>query len=198
MILGCLGALKVVNLPPFAPVKMPSFATGLLPPSSSGPSAGSSATPPPTVDPRLAQAASTAGGQALTHDGLQPVKVLPGNGELTQFLNTQTNSTDTYVVFGKPGQPQVDTPSPGYVPDGVVGLNSGTIVALNESFSDGRGTLCYNNSNAKILTGFWLPLNQFLRGKSLGASYLVGHGDVPEIPAGDNNNVTCYLYTVSG
>lgn len=152
----------------------------------------------PTVDARLAQAASTQGGQAAIQKGLKATSVIPSNAELAQFLNTQTNSSDTYIVFSLPGQPAVDSPTSGYVPDEVVGLNSGTIVALNQAFADGRGTLCYNNTNVANITGVWLPLNVWLRGKSLGASYRAGHADVDLIPDGSNNDLTCYVYNTSG
>jgi hypothetical protein len=172
------------------------------------PSAVPSSTGP---DPRLAQAASTkAGGMlaALVFPArptyrYAATETLLGNGELETFLNRMTKGSDTYVVFRITNQPQVKDVTEGYIPDVVVSLNTGTIVALMQEFSDTRGTICFNSIPAMDITSsnqtleLWYQVNGYVRGQSLGNfGVRVGHSDVPLVPDGVDP-LTCGLYSTN-
>jgi len=134
----------------------------------------------------MAQADNSAGGQTLHQNGYHSQNML-ADPDLVKFLNDKLPSAGTYVVFSA-GQSKTIRPT--NRPDGVVDTNTGTIVAFVQSFTDERGTLCFNA--ATWVFPKWVAINQALRGKSLDQAITLNHQLLSAIPRGQQ--VACYVF----
>ena len=159
--------------------------------------------PEPTPQDKAAiqQAEASEAGKLLTSTGYKAtIKI--SDPEIVKFLdgeikraNREITNPGPYVVFSV-GKPKTAAAEDNGTPDRVVDVSTGAMVALQEEFTNERGTICYNAQTIDILAGNWVVINQYLRGKSLAQLIHVKSDSVtgltPNFP-----ETNCYIYPTS-
>lgn len=98
-----------------------------------------------------------------------------------------------YVLFSGTTV-QASTPSPNVPSDALVDANNSVISALYQAFSNGRGLLCYNAHDIRLLSTAWVSINTYLWHRNLAEHRVtVSNKEVPQVPA-SLGTVSCYLF----
>lgn len=149
---------------------------------------------PSANDRWLTRSRETEGGRRLIELGLQPSSIIT-NSKLVTFLNDQqkaagASSTGPYVLYVISGQSNPAKPDAAHKPNVAMDATSGTLVALYQDYTNGRGATCFIGISLDALSGWWPYTQTYLWNRSLDAKYAIDHTAVPQIPAG--TTVNCY------
>ncbi len=141
-----------------------------------------------------------AGSDQMKADGYKVSPVLFGAGA-TDTFHLKTKSNNVYVVLSVQGQVPVERPSDAVKPDLILALGTGKIVAVDERYdqSSKRRTTCTTGDYSwQQLIAAWVPIDGYVRHKSMETWQDVGHGDAALLPDGKHDDGTglitsCFL-----
>lgn len=154
---------------------------------------------PPVDQATMDKAAASQGGQLLTSTGYKAIIKVSDEGVI-KFLDQEQKKAGVtnpgpYVVFGL-GKPKTAQAEDNGFTDPVVDASSGTIVAISQEFTNGRGSICFNTSTIDVVQANWVVINQYLRGKSMPQLIPVTSKDVSGLSPGFPDT-PCYVYPTS-
>lgn len=144
----------------------------------------------------LAKASDSAAGQLLRQQGYAATTTIQ-DPDVVHWLDdlekgAKLGNPGPYVIFTK-GVAQADKPDPNVPPDVVVDANYGVDVALQQTYTNHRGLVCYNGVDIRLLGIPWVPINIYVWDTNLGQPVTLTQNQVPQIPA-DMTTVQCHTF----
>jgi len=145
----------------------------------------------------LNKAGASDAGQTLKRQGFTPKTIISDNGMIAWLDEQEKHQNITnpgpYVLFST-GVTQVAKPDPGTPPDVLVDATNGVMVALYQTYLNGRGLACYNTQDIRTLSSAWVPINVHFWDTNLATHRVtVTHVEVSQVLA-SLSPVSCYLF----